>query len=1192
MAPTPQDEFFERLSGARDFGSGPGLTVHQTQNAWAAAGSRTGFVKFPWVPEHNSWLFHVSGSTPYLFPTPSASVSSRNTSVYTDARDGFEATASLFAIGDDHVGQVTLPTGSAVYASSGAGIGDGTLTVRNITMGGYAGLDGSRDYTTAEGTTTEVLPPKRPSDPIDATAARVDDFLFEPTTARYVRMQGERGNPTYGYSMFSFHVYGDDPDTIVDLALGQTATASSQENVNRGPDKVVDGDGTSRWAVAGSQRTNPNSWIQVDLGEETLVGGARLAWESSAGSRYHVQTSVDGVEWETQSTYGVANAADANVHRLDTVALTPAGADEPAPVETRYVRMQGVQGDPGYGYSLFHLRAFTPGAVDAAAGKPATASSNASGNAPGTVADGGASTRWAVANAERPRADSWIQVDLGAPTLVSEVQLGWEIAAGRLYLIQTSLDGETWTDSASFRFTGNQITSTDEGWVNVEDTAGFVVRGSEAPITVSRETDNKHAVRLVDAGATTTPFLVEMVPGDAATTAATAASARPTVGNDDVLATTLDGYLSLFNLTGSDITTTVAVPYTSDRVSLFEGTQELGESASIVSVTVPAGSAVVLPPRFEVPRDAAEGLTATVVDGATLELNGAGATSIDVSNLASGESRTVGVAENISTTARFDGVAPYPVQDLALSRLTFPASVLPVGMTSPGLAVDGDASTAWTPGTNGRMVVDLGAVRDIGSVAMVWDGPQAPQATVSVSNNGLDFEIVGNTSLTGVTGIALVDASARYVAVSTDWSGSDAGLTAFKILPPGVKEPVGPGSIEGELPAWRVGEPASGALTVSGHPAPELTVTAGALPAGVTLDPITGAFGGQPTAGGAFTFTVTASNGVGEESTRLLTGSVAKAAPVLRLTAAVVDGSSGTLTATLRDSSDTVLTQVAGTVEFFRGTQSGAPIGTVELSDGTSSLTVANLAPGSSTSFTARFTPGPGADTSYVTAVSNAATLTVPAKPVDPKPANPVSVSVPVLSKAKQAYGSVAKLRATVTTTVTGATAGKVTFTSGKKTLGTAPIRKVGKEYKATLRIKGNQARGTYKAITASLRTTDGTTVSSVASAAKLKVVKAAPKARPNVTAKPFRAGTRPTVVVKVPKLTNGRHAMGRIRVQVGTKTVATVKLTKKNKGKVTVRLPRTYSSTVKVRAQYLPKYKETTSKSKWSKKTTVRVRR
>lgn len=129
---------------------------------------------------------------------------------YTGPRDGFEGTSSVFRIGTGYAGQVTLPTGAAVYASTGAGTEDASLSVRNLDMNGYSGLDGSRTYTTAEGETTATLPVTRPADPADAKAARVDDLTFAPVTARYVRLLGQQGHPQYGYSMFAFHAYGAD----------------------------------------------------------------------------------------------------------------------------------------------------------------------------------------------------------------------------------------------------------------------------------------------------------------------------------------------------------------------------------------------------------------------------------------------------------------------------------------------------------------------------------------------------------------------------------------------------------------------------------------------------------------------------------------------------------------------------------------------------------------------------------------------------------------------------------------------------------------------------------------------------------------------------------------------------------------------------------------------------------------------
>jgi hypothetical protein len=886
VAPTPQDEFFARLAGVRDFGAGPGLSVQQTADAWAAASNKKGFLKFPWVPGHDSWLFALSGATPYLYPNTAATVDDRRTATYTAPRDGFEGTSSVFRIGEEYAGQVTLPTGAALYASTGAGWQDGTVSVRNLDMGGYNDLDGTRTYYTAEGSATDTLPQVTPPDPADAKAARIDDLSFDPVQARYVRMQGQQGNARFGYSMFSFHAYGTDAEATTDLAAGRTATASS-EDPSRPASTVTDANPDSRWAVATGERTRADSWIQVDLGAEKTVSAVRLAWEASAGERYLVQTSVDGQTWTTRTAY--SGGVDANVARLDTVDLTPPGGTAPAPVEARFVRMQGVQGDPAYGYSLYSMRALTAAGVDAAAGKPATASSADTGRAPSSVTDSDATSRWAVSRADRTRADSWIQVDLGAPTAIAQVQLGWEASAGREYRIQVSADGVTWQDAASFRYTGDQIATTVDSWINVEDEAGYVVRGGQAPITVSNEKEGINAVRL---GGGDQPFLVEMVPGDAAATAAQDAAAQPTA--EGLLVSSLDGYLTAFNLSAADVTTTVTIPYTGDTVSLFAGDQTLGAGSSVLTLTVPAGRAVVLAPRATVPTDAAQAapVTVSVRDGRTIHVlpaaSGARAAAsdpgvaaaaalptLDVTNAETGETRSLPVgAPAVASAATFPGATAFPVPDLALSTLTFPASVLPEGMTSPQGAVDGDVATTWTPGVNGRMVTDLGAAQAIGTVTTLWADEGAPAATVSVSDDGLTFRDIG-TIEAGVThGAVAVDATARYVALTTTWADGDPGLSALRVLVPGAVDDAEPGPIEGTLSPLALGRAATGTLTATGSPTPTYAVTAGALPDGVTLDPATGAFGGTPTELGGYAFTVTASNGIGDDATRVFSGEV------------------------------------------------------------------------------------------------------------------------------------------------------------------------------------------------------------------------------------------------------------------------------------------------------------------------------
>jgi hypothetical protein len=62
------------------------------------------------------------------------------------------------------------------------------------------------------------------------------------------------------------------------------------------------------------------------------------------------------------------------------------------------------------------------------------------------------------------------------------------------------------------------------------------------------------------------------------------------------------------------------------------------------------------------------------------------------------------------------------------------------------------------------------------------------------------------------------------------------------------------------------GQPFSFTVTATGAPAVTFAITAGSLPAGLTLDGATGVISGTSTVVGTFTFTVTASNGAGSAS--------------------------------------------------------------------------------------------------------------------------------------------------------------------------------------------------------------------------------------------------------------------------------------------------------------------------------------
>jgi len=76
-------------------------------------------------------------------------------------------------------------------------------------------------------------------------------------------------------------------------------------------------------------------------------------------------------------------------------------------------------------------------------GKAAVASSIQGADLPASAAvDGDPATRWGSQWSD----PQWIRVDLGATATITQVTLNWEGASARAFQIQTSADGDTWTD--------------------------------------------------------------------------------------------------------------------------------------------------------------------------------------------------------------------------------------------------------------------------------------------------------------------------------------------------------------------------------------------------------------------------------------------------------------------------------------------------------------------------------------------------------------------------------------------------------------------------------------------------------------------------------------------------------------------------------------------------------------------------
>ncbi|GAA3351053.1 discoidin domain-containing protein [Amorphoplanes nipponensis] len=331
VAPVSKAEFFHRAAGTRDFGREIGLTAHQSERAFAAAVTRTGFVNFLWQPGHDNWL--IDTREPAFLPA-GAAPTARWSRAWSRVRDGVDATATVLAVAGGRAGFATLPTGAVVYASTGLP-GEGRLSLFNLEMPGVPGLSGSRSFTTASGS---VLLDERGD----------GDITFAPRDARWVRMLGREPGTEYGYSVWTFSVL----DTSgADLAQGAMPTASSEDIWNPARN-ATDGNPETRWAVAREERGRADSWLAVDLGSAVRVAGVRILWEAAYGKSFVIQTSTDGVTWadavavpQTRSTtgwVGIDGRAGLVTHGgKRRIVVSATGVTAPAPVIEGYPGQRG-----------------------------------------------------------------------------------------------------------------------------------------------------------------------------------------------------------------------------------------------------------------------------------------------------------------------------------------------------------------------------------------------------------------------------------------------------------------------------------------------------------------------------------------------------------------------------------------------------------------------------------------------------------------------------------------------------------------------------------------------------------------------------------------------------------------------------------------------------------------------------------
>ncbi|MCC4605685.1 putative Ig domain-containing protein [Xanthomonas campestris pv. parthenii] len=239
---------------------------------------------------------------------------------------------------------------------------------------------------------------------------------------------------------------------------------------------------------------------------------------------------------------------------------------------------------------------------------------------------------------------------------------------------------------------------------------------------------------------------------------------------------------------------------------------------------------------------------------------------------------TAGQAYTAAITPATGGTAPY---SYALSAGTLPAGIvldtatgglsgtptvvgsfnftLTVSDSTPSPAAQASRSYALSIAAPQVVVAPTsvpGATRGTAySQALSASGGTAPY-TYAISAGALPagLTLAGNGTLSGT---ATVEGTFNFTVEATD-ANSFTGTQAYALTVAGPTLAL-PAST---LPAGTAGQAYTAAITpATGGTAPySYALSAGALPAGITLDPATGGLSGTPTVAGSFTFTLTASD--------------------------------------------------------------------------------------------------------------------------------------------------------------------------------------------------------------------------------------------------------------------------------------------------------------------------------------------
>lgn len=183
---------------------------------------------------------------------------------------------------------------------------------------------------------------------------------------------------------------------------------------------------------------NPKLWWPNGLGDPVLHDLTLVA-------------SLDGAESDRRTTkFGIRQFGYEYEVPLPFTASEDAYTQSVTfdPQQARYVRVKCLTRASGWGNSLWTLSVSDSArpSVDLALHAPADASSkDGDDHGPANATDGDPATRWSSSYED----DQWIRVDLGSAQSFDRVDLTWEQAYAKTYVVQVSSNDADWTDVAS-----------------------------------------------------------------------------------------------------------------------------------------------------------------------------------------------------------------------------------------------------------------------------------------------------------------------------------------------------------------------------------------------------------------------------------------------------------------------------------------------------------------------------------------------------------------------------------------------------------------------------------------------------------------------------------------------------------------------------------------------------------------------